>query len=158
MSRAKKRELKKSFGKDVVKFLKIQHHFLPNFIDELGKIKDPRNQSYIDYDIEEILYTMVVKNACSIISMQKMTDEFNDKECVRNICLILGKEEKEFLPHYVTINECLEKLDPEELQKFRKHMIKKLLRKRSFEGARFLGKHWMVIVDATQLFYFKERH
>ena len=63
-----------------------------------------------------------------------------------------------FRSHYVTINECLEKLDPEELQKFRKHMIKKLLRKRSFEGARFLGKHWMVIVDATQLFYFKERH
>lgn len=158
MSRAEERELKESFQKDMTGFLKVQHHFLPNFIDELGKIKDPRHQSYIDYDMEEILYTMVMKNVGSITSMQEMTDTFNKKECVHNLCLILEKEEKEFLPHYVTINECLEKLDPEELHKFRKLMIKKLLRKRSFEGARFLGKYWMVIVDATQLFYFKERH
>jgi len=158
MSRAKKRELKKNFGKDIVEFLKVQHHFLPDFIDELGKIKDPRNQSYIEYDIEEILYTLVMKNVCSITSMQGMTDEFNNEECARNLCLILGKDEKEFLPHYVTINECLEKLDPEELQRFRQRMITTLLRKRSFENARFLDKHWMVIVDATQLFYFKEKH
>jgi hypothetical protein len=57
----------------------------------------------------------------------------------------------------VTINECLEKLEPEELQKFRKRIIRKLLRKRSFENARFLGKYWMVIVDATQLFCLKEK-
>ena len=158
MSRAIRREIKKSFKKDIVEFLKVQHHFLPNFINELGKIKDPRHKSYTDYDIEEILYTMIMKNACSITSMQEMTDEFNNEECVRNLCLILGKEEKEFLPHYVTINECLEKLDIEQLQKFRKKMIKKLLRKRSFESARFLGKYWTVIVDATQLFNFNERH
>lgn len=158
MSRAQKRELKKLFKKDIVEFLKTQHHFLPNFIDELGKIKDPRNNSYVEYGIEEILYTIVMKNVCSITSMQDMTDQFNHEECARNLCRILGKDEKEFLPHYVTINECLEKLDPEELQNFRKKMIKTLFKKRSFEDARFLDNHWMVIVDATQLFYFKEKH
>ena len=91
-----------------------------------------------------------MKNVCSITSMQEMTDKFTEEECVRNLCLILGKDEKEFLPHYVTINECLEKLDTEELERFRNRMIRKLLRKRSFEHARFLGKHWLVIVDATQ--------
>lgn len=158
MSRARKREIKKTFKKDIVEFLKVQHHFLPDFIDELGRIKDPRHQSYKEYDIEEILYTMIMKNACSISSMQEMTDVFNDEECVRNLCLILGKEEKEFLPHYVTINECLEKLDTEELHKFRNRMIKTLIRKRSFESARFLGKYWTIIVDATQLFYFNKKH
>lgn len=158
MSRAQRREIKKSFKKDIIEFLKVQHHFLPNFIDELGKIKDPRHNSYTDYDIEEILYTMIIKNACSITSMQEMTDEFNNEECVRNLCLMLGKEEKEFLPHYVTINECLEKLDSDQLQQFRKKMIKKLLRKRSFESSRFLGQYWPIIVDATQLFNFNERH
>ncbi len=59
----------------------------------------------------------VGKNVCTISSMQDMTDKFNTEECVHNLCLILGKEEKEYLPHYVTINECLEKLDPEELVK-----------------------------------------
>ncbi len=56
MSRARKREIKKIFKKDIVEFLKVQHHFLPDFIDELGRIKDPRHQSYKEYDIEEILY------------------------------------------------------------------------------------------------------
>lgn len=50
MSRSNRRKNKKSFQKDIVEFLKVQHHFLPNFIDELGKIKDPRHNSYTDYD------------------------------------------------------------------------------------------------------------
>jgi hypothetical protein len=157
MSRAARREIKKTFQKDIVEFLKIQKHFLPDFIKDLSNVNDPRHTSYTDYDIEEILYTVIMKNVCTISSMQDMTDKFNTEECVHNLCLILGKEEKEYLPHYVTINKCLEKLDPEELQKFRKRMIKKLLRKRSFENARFLSKYWMVIVDATQLFCFKEK-
>lgn len=157
MSRASKRELRKAFQKDIVEFLRIQNHYFPNFNEELRGLNDPRNKSYTDYDIEEILYTVIMKNVCSITSMQDMTEKFNDEECVRNLCLILGKEEKEFLPHYVTINECLERLDPEELQKFRKRMINKLIRKRSFEGARFLGKYWLVIVDATQLFSFHKK-
>lgn len=35
-------------------------------------------------------------------------------------------------------------------------MIYKLLRKPSFECARFHGKNWLVIIDATQLFYFNK--
>lgn len=79
-----------------------------------------------------------------------MTEKFNNETIIKNICKILGKEESEFLPHYITINECLEKLDPQELEKFRTKMIRKLLRKRTFEEARFFGKYWPVIVDATQ--------
>lgn len=158
MGRAENRELKKNFKKDIVHFLKIQHHFLPDFIDELGRIKDPRNQSYIIYDIAEILYTIIMKNVCNLSSMQEMTDKFNDDDVVKNICKILGREERDFLPHYITINECLEKLPPQELERFRTIVIRKLLRKRSFENARFLGRYWPVIVDATGLFYFKEKH
>lgn len=157
MSRAASRELKKTFQKDIVEFIKIQNHFVPGFTNDLSKVKDPRNSAYIDYDIEEILYTVIMKNVFSITSMQDMTDKFNVEECARNLCLILGKDEKEYVPHYVTINDCLEKLDPEELQKFRKRMIQKLLRKRSFEHSRFLNKYWLVIVDATQLFCFKDK-
>jgi hypothetical protein len=158
ISRALRRELKKNFTKDIIEFLKVQNHFLPDLIEELGLVKDPRNQSYIDYAVEEILYTMILKNVCSITSMQGMTDKFNDDKFVENVCRILGKEPREFLPHYVTINECLERLEPEELNKLRKKMIYTLLRKRSFESARFLDKYWLVIIDATQLFSFNKKH
>lgn len=58
----------------------------------------------------------------------------------------------------MTINEFLGRLDTRGLEKIRKGMIKTLLRRRKFEDARFLGKHWLVIFDATGLFYFSERH
>jgi len=74
MSRAAQRDIKKAFQKDIVEFLRIQHHFLPTFIEDLGGIKDPRKIAYADYDIEEILYTVIMKNICSITSMQDMTD------------------------------------------------------------------------------------
>ena len=40
----------------------------------------------------------------------------------------------------------------------RNKLIRSLIRKRTFENARFLGKYWPVIIDATGLFYFKEKH
>ena len=60
MSRAANRIIKKTF----------QNHFLPTFLKDLGTVKDPRNESYIAYDIEEILYSVIMKNVCSISSTQ----------------------------------------------------------------------------------------
>ncbi len=87
-----------------------------------------------------------------------MNESFNEDTCVKNIYRVLGLEEKNCLPHYVTINECLSRLDNKELEKLRKKMIYGIIRKRSFEYGKFLGEKWLVIVDATQLFRFKERH
>lgn len=158
MTRAEKREIKRTINKEIKEFLKIQAHYFPDLIQDIKKIMDSRNQSYITYEIEVIIYMMILKNVCSIVSMQEMTDVFNDDECVKNLYKILGLEERDFLPHYVTVNECLGKLDNTELEKIRKKMIYGLIRKKSFDSARFLGKHWLVIVDATQLFRFKEKH
>lgn len=158
MTRAEKREIKRKLNREIADFLKIQNHYFPDLIADIKKVLDGRNQSYITYEIEVILYMMLLKNVCSIASMQEMNDAFNEDECVKNIYKILGLEEKEYLPHYVTINECLSKLDNGELEKIRKDMVYSLIRKKSFDDAKFLGKYWLVIVDATQLFSFKERH
>lgn len=158
MTRAEKREIKRKLRKEVAEFLKIQNHYFPDLISDIKKVLDGRNQSYITYEIEVILYVMILKNVCSVESMQEMTEVFNEDECIKNIYKILGLEEKDYLPHYVTINECLSKLNHEELEKIRKNMVYSLIRKKSFEEGKFLGKYWLVIVDATQLFCFKKRH
>jgi len=158
MGRREERELKRQINKDIAEFLKIQNHYFPYLIRDIREVLDKRHQSYTTYEIEVILYVSILKNICSIVSMQEMSYQFNEDECVKNIYKILGLEEKEFLPHYVTINECLSKLEPEELEKVRKKMIYNLIRKKSFDDGKFLGLHWLVIVDATQLFCFKKRH
>lgn len=158
MTRAEIRELRRKLKKDIAEFLTIQNHYFPDLIEDIKGMMDARHQSYITYEIEVIIYMMVLKNVCSLASMQEMNDKFNEDECVKNIYKILGLEEKEWLPHYVTINECLSKLDTRELEKIRKKMIYGLIRKKSFDGGKFSGEYWLVIVDATQLFCFKERH
>ena len=72
--------------------------------------------------------------------MQEMNEKFNEDTCVKNKYRVLGLEEKEYLPHYVTVNECLSRWDNAELEKIRKKMIYGILRKRSFEYGRYLGE------------------
>jgi len=122
MGRVEVRELRRKLKKEMVEFLKIQDHYFPELLEDVKNVLDGRHQSYITYEIEVILYVMILKNVCSIISMQEMTDVFNEEDCAKNIYRILGLEEKNYLPHYVTINECLAKLDPSELEKIRKNM------------------------------------
>ena len=158
MTRAEKRAIKNQIRNAIKEFLKIQAHYFPDLIEDIKKVMDERNQSYVTYEIEVIIFVMILKNICSIESMQEMNESFNEDTCVKNIYRVLGLEEKDYLPHYVTINECLSKLDNRELEKIRKKMICGIIRKRSFEYGKFLGEKWLVIVDATQLFSFRERH
>lgn len=158
MTRAEKRAIKNQIRNAIKEFLKIQAHYFPDLIEDIKKIMDERNQSYVTYEIEVIIFVMILKNICSIESMQEMNESFNEDTCVKNIYRVLGLKEKDYLPHYVTINECLSRLDNKELEKIRKKMIYGIIRKRSFEYGKFLGEKWLVIVDATQLFSFKERH
>lgn len=158
MTRAEKRAIKNQIRNAIKEFLKIQAHYFPDLIEDIKKVMDERNQSYVTYEIEVIIFVMILKNICSIESMQEMNESFNEDTCVKNIYRVLGLEEKDYLPHYVTINECLSKLDNKKLEKIRKKMIYGIIRKRSFEYGKFLGEKWLVIVDATQLFSFGERH
>lgn len=156
MTRSERRREKKKYGKDFAAFCRIMNQYFPQFSEWLGELEDPRK--FWTYETEVMLMTVIMKNICSISSMQKMTDEFLEDGCVKNLCLILGVQPHEFLPHYVTINEFLSRLDTAELECLRKRMVCALLRKRKFEGARFPGKYWLVIFDATGLFHFPERH
>ena len=107
MTRAEKRAIKNQIRNDIKEFLKIQTHYFPELIQDIKKIMDARNQSYVTYEIEVILFVMILKNICSIESMQEMNALFNEDTCIKNIYRVLGLAGKECLPHYVTINECL---------------------------------------------------
>lgn len=138
-------------------FIKLQKHFFKDITKRLKCVKDPRHKSYIQYGTDAILFSVLMKNVCSIISMSGMTEQFNRKECIQNVSNVLGCELDE-LPHYDTINNFLTDLEPEEIEKIRDYMIKELFRKRSLESFRLQDKYWCIAIDATGLFSFPERH
>ena len=156
-TRKSKREKEKKinfFGE----FIKVQKHFFKDILKHLKNVKDPRHKSYIEYGSDIILFSMLMKNACSIYSMSNMSEKFNKDECIENIANVLGYEALEELPHYDTINNFLCNLEPKEIEKIRDYMIKELFKKRSLDGYRLLNKFWCIAIDATGLFSFSERH
>lgn len=149
------RESEKNF---FVEFIKIKEHFFKDLIKKLKKVKDCRNQSYINYGVEVLLLMMILKNALGIKSMRDMTVKFNKRECIENMAKVLEVEKLEELPHYDTINDFLCKLENKEIEKIRDYMVKELLKKRCLEQHKYQGKYWIIAIDATGLFYFRERH
>lgn len=115
-----------------------------------SEVKDPRNQSYIDYSNRVMHGTLFFKSTGGIASMQDMTRMFNDEQVVSNLYSLLGNGKQDYLPHHVTLNEYLERLKPSELEKIQQDIVYRMIRRKPFNAAKVLGK-WLVIVDGTEL-------
>lgn len=155
------RKLKREKEKEINffgEFIKIKKHFFKDFNKKLSSVEDKRNQSYITYDPELILFVLIMKNVSGIISMNKMTKDFNKDEAIDNIAAVLGYDSLEEIPHYDTVNNFLKKLEVSEVEKIRDYMIRELFKKRALEKYRLLNKYWCIAIDGSQLFSFKERH
>lgn len=155
MKRKEQRLLKKLEKEPVKGLINTQKHFYADLQKRLNAVDDPRNNRYTTYDCATLLGMGMVKNLCGITSMQRMTAVFNDENCIQNISAFTGNQNGE-LPHYVTLNDFLERLSPSELQKVRKDIIYHLIRMKTFDDARF-HKKWKIIVDGTWLQTYKEQ-
>lgn len=150
MSREQDRIKKKLEKNPIIECNKIQQKFYPELFKRFTEVNDPRHQSYIEYSIKTMLGTLYYKCIGGISSMQEMTRTFNDELVVKNLYAFVGEKIQDYLPHGVTINELLEKLDPEELENIQKGIAYSMIRRKTFDDARVL-KRWQVIVDATEL-------
>ena len=150
MSREQERIKKKLENNPIVECNKIQRKFYPELFSRFGKVADPRHQSYINYSVRTMLGTLYYKSIAGIHSMQEMTRAFNDEKVCNNLYGFMGEDKKDYLPHGVTENEFLERLDPKELEEVQQNIVYSLIRRKTFENARVLKK-WQVIVDATEL-------
>lgn len=64
----------------VVERNKIQNKYYLELFNIFSKVKDLRNQSYIDYLVKTMLGTMYYKCIGGISSIQEMTRQFNDAQ------------------------------------------------------------------------------
>lgn len=156
LTRTKKKILREK-DKGIIDFAKIQNHFFPNFIEDLSNVDDPRKENYTDYTSEELLYPLILKNSCTIETMRQMTEWFDDANCASNLEKLMGRK-IENIAHYDTINNFLERLDINELSNIKVGMIRRLIGNKSFYQARMPEKQWIVILDGTGLYHFRERH
>ena len=130
--------------------VKVIRKFFPDLMELLKGVRDPRNQSYITYSNYVLMMTRILSAIFYISSMRKSSQELNFRMTIENIGQ-LCKEELEELPYWETINQYLERVEPEELQHVVNKLVYHLIRSRKFEGSRIRNKYWQVILDATKL-------
>ena len=88
VTRKQKRE-KESKINFLAEFIKIQKHIFSDFTKKLGLVKEVRNTSYITYEPEILLLTVIMKNIVGITSMNRMTRDFNTNDAINNISTAL---------------------------------------------------------------------
>ena len=150
MSRERDRIAKKREQNPVIECNKVQERFYPELFSKFAKVKDPRHSSYIDYSSKVMLGTVYYKGIAGISSMQGMTREFNNDAVAKNLYHFMGSNPKEYLPHGVTVNEFLERLDPSELEEIQSDIVYRMIRRKTFDEAKVLGK-WLVLIDGSEL-------
>ena len=149
MGRIQEREAARKEKNALAELCKVQRKFMQDLFELFEKTADPRNPCYITYPNRMMLGQMYFKGIAGIVSMQGMTQAFNNKKISGNLSGIMGCGKWKYLPHHVTENEYLERLDPGELEEVIWQTVYGLIRRRTFEGARY-KKRWVVIFDATQ--------
>jgi hypothetical protein len=149
MGRKEERIRRRLEGNPVAELNKVQNKFYPELFQKFSETHDPRHQGYVVYANRIMLGTIYYKGVSGIVSMQGMNYEFNDPLVARNLTSFMGMPEMDYVPHYVTENEYLGKLNPDEIQEIQQDIIYQMIRGKHFYDARFMNK-WLVIVDATE--------
>ena len=148
----KEQRIQKKLEKNPIRELnKIQNRYYSQLFWKFAQTKDPRHPSYITYTNRMMLGTLYYKGIAGIDSMQEMTEQFNEETVSKNLSAFIGEKAGEYVPHHVTENEYLERLDPMELEEIKQDLVYHLIRRRCFEDARY-KKKWLIIVDGTQLY------
>jgi len=129
--------------------------FFPGLLTLLNSVADPRDTSRIIYQSKMILFTRIISAIFRFPSMRRTTAGLNNENTVLNVANIVGQPLEE-LPHWSTINNYLERLDPQELADIIPKLVKSLISMQTFKGGKIRNKYWQVLIDGTRLFMINE--
>ena len=123
----------------------------PSLLNDLSKLTDTRNASYIEYSMQEITLIRLIALCCGIQSMKEIVTKLNKKEFIKNINKILNVELTEF-PCDDTISNVINSIDIIELEKLRTKLTKKLIEAKTLDKFRLFNGSFYVVIDGSGLF------
>ena len=135
VGREQERMKRKLETNPVIEYNLIQKKFCPDLFKQFSETSSLRDQSYILYNSRVMLETVYYKGIAGLSSVRAMTYEFNSGQVTGNILEFLGEERSEFLPHGVTVNEYLDRLDSNQIQGIQQSLVYDLIRRRTFDEA-----------------------
>ena len=144
------RELK-AYTNPLEQLIIIFTHVFPTLLTDLASLTDVRNQSYVEYNMQEITVIRLMALCCGIQSMKEIVTKLNRKEFIMNINQILNTNLTEF-PCDDTISNVINSINILELEKLRNKLIKKLIESKTLDKFRLFNGSFYVVIDGSGLF------
>ncbi len=131
----------------------ILRHFFPDLAIWLGEIQDPRDPRFTVFSLKLLLLLGVLMFLSHSGSRNHFNDQVRDAE---ELASLLGIE-VEVLPHLDTLDKVLRRLDLAQMEQLQARLIRRLIRMKALDDWR-VGGRFLVAIDATGLYSFRERH
>jgi hypothetical protein len=112
------------------------------------------------YSAAHLLMSALFLFCCKAGSRRNMKFKMNTAVAAKNHVVFLelfGVKGVEKIPHGDTVNYLLERISPEETAAIRTRMVKELIRRKCFLNGRLFG-YYLIALDGSRIFSFKERH
>ncbi len=140
-------------GKIVLHRIKkeIDSH-LPDLFSKLNSLTDSRKRE--EYSMSEILAGALFMYIFKETSRNAYNNDRREANFRKNFFRYFGLN----LPHADAIDDVLRVLAPLEIEKLKAHLVGGLIEQKMFRKFRFLGKYYLVAVDATGMASFEHRH
>ena len=129
----------------------IQTHF-PELFSSFNDLTDRRKRE--EYSMTEIIAGALFMYIFKEASRNAYNNDSRDEQFQKNFF----KYFRIRLPHADTIDDVLRILSPEELEVLKMNLVSGLIEQKVFRKFRFLGKFYMVAVDATGMATFEQKH
>lgn len=141
----------KSHTNPLEQLIIILKNVFPTLLTDLANLTDTRNQSYIEYSMQEITLIRLIALCCGIGSMKEIVTKLDKEEFIHNINQILETDLKEF-PCEDTISNVMNSINILELDKLRTKLTKKLIEAKTLDKFRLSNGSFYVVIDGTGLF------
>ena len=139
-------------------YVQTIRHFFPDLNDWLQALPDSRDRDAITYETRFLAWTGLFLFMLQLGSRRQLDFAFDRySEAARSNLNRLAHTRHETLPVHDTLDHFLEHVPWHAFHGVRLQMVQRLLRMKALEDARVLG-HYVVPIDGTGLFTFRERH
>jgi len=122
----------------------------------MASLGDTRDQARITYPRQFLSWMGLMVFLLKVGSRRQIRFELNTPEALENLNRLAGCQ-VETLAHSDTLNHFLGHVPPGELPKVRRKMVHRLIRMKALDRGRLLG-YFLIAIDGTGQFYFRERH
>ena len=139
--------MNKAFSKNTTEvFTKTISHYVPEILKYIDEIKEPRKR--YDYPMRYLIMSEMLMFLSEGKSQRFTETAFDDTKYLENISKIIkGKVEK--IPEAEIYTNVFSRIEKEEIEKFQYKINYNMIRNKTYEDSKILGKYNLVL-DATR--------